>query len=50
MGFLEVSKCEKLLSMLKYSLLRRFPMNYEKNGFGCITLNVVGGRRSPAVA
>ena len=32
--------CYKLLSMLKYSFLRRLPINYEKNGFGCITLNV----------
>ena len=37
----------KLLSMLKYSFLRRLPMHYEKNGFGCITLNVnFQGRRA----
>ena len=33
--------------MLKYSFLRRLPMHYEKNGFGCITLNVnFQGRRA----
>ena len=32
--------CSKLSSMLKYSFLRRLPINYEKNGFGCITLTV----------